>query len=413
MSLYQRITIYTSESASWKGQQPGEYVTGYLKRNAVKARCLAWHAQGGYFEDGTTVGSHIEVLAAKMPVKIEIVLSAGSVPQVLADLQLVAHDAIVTLDEMNVVALHTRDAAPALSEQRLVGDIMTRPAHAVRTNTALRDVVGLLLRSEFHGVPVTDEFGILKGIITQRDLIHRAGMPVRLGLLSRLTDETGLDWAAGKSAADVMTAEPVAVREHLPVADAVNLMLRHTLKRLPVVDEYHKVIGMMARFDVLRSAASGRARVLPETAAAAAKTAREAARTCVAQCRPQASFAEVLQAMDANQMQRVAVVDDSGKLLGLIFDHDLVQAFGVEHSRILQYFVERIWRGSAGAPQLAQKNAGELMRTDIASVPAEMPLTEVLHLMAEHGYKRVPVVDAAGRFLGIISRDMLLRAICY
>ena len=190
-------------------------------------------------------------------------------------------------------------------------------------------------------------------------------------------------------------------------------MLRHTLKRLPVVNEQQKVIGMVSRFDVLRSAAAGNARVLPESATASARTAREAARTTVAQCRPEATFAEVLQAMDANQMQRVAVVDDSGKLLGLIFDHDLLQAFGVERGRILQYFVDHIWRGKEGAQALSQKTARELMRADVTAVPGEMPLADVLRLMAEEGYKRVPVVDAAGTFLGMISRDMLLRTICY
>lgn len=434
MTDYQRITIYTCESAEWDGQQPGAFVGRYLKQKGLRARSLSWHAQGGYFEDGEAVGSHIEVMAARLPVKIEIVLEAGLAQEVLHDLRAVMQDALVVLEPLPVVGAYLRtpaaDAptiegveraggtAPRLGMEQMqtVAQTMTRAVCSVQTDTPLAEVVELLLRADFHGVPVTDEFGIVKGIITQRDLINRGGMPVRLGLLARLRAEGTPVCAKHLLAADAMTIEPVTVLETDKTAHAVRLMLRHALKRLPVVNQHNKLCGMLCRIDVLRAAVQcGTHAVQDDSApvAAAARTARDAARATVATCGPEASFAEILQTLDAHQMQRVAVVDVAGKLLGLIFDHDLLPAFDAEGDTILRHFINRVWRGRSAGTELASKRARELMVSDVATVAADLPLPQVLQQMVEQGFKRLPVVDDEGRFLGMLSRDMLLRALCY
>ena len=49
------------------------------------------------------------------------------------------------------------------------------------------------------------------------------------------------------------------------------------------------------------------------------------------------------------------------------------------------------------------------MITNLITVREEMLIEEAIGLMIDKGLKRLPVVDAEGRFKGMINRDSLLR----
>ena len=49
------------------------------------------------------------------------------------------------------------------------------------------------------------------------------------------------------------------------------------------------------------------------------------------------------------------------------------------------------------------------MTTDLITVPEDMLIEDAICLMTEKAIKRLPVIDADGRFKGMISRDSLLR----
>lgn len=49
------------------------------------------------------------------------------------------------------------------------------------------------------------------------------------------------------------------------------------------------------------------------------------------------------------------------------------------------------------------------MNTSMTSVHDRMLIEEAIGLMVDKGLKRLPVVDAEGRFQGMIRRDSLLR----
>jgi CBS domain-containing protein len=63
--------------------------------------------------------------------------------------------------------------------------------------------------------------------------------------------------------------------------------------------------------------------------------------------------------------------------------------------------------GLSNAPKVA---ARDLMVTPTCAVQPDSALSEVARVMTEHHRKIVPVVDAAGRLLGIIDRADLLNA---
>ena len=52
-----------------------------------------------------------------------------------------------------------------------------------------------------------------------------------------------------------MTANPITVTPETPLLDALRLLLRHKIKRLPVVDEDGKLVGLVGRGAILQALA--------------------------------------------------------------------------------------------------------------------------------------------------------------
>ena len=97
------------------------------------------------------------------------------------------------------------------------------------------------------------------------------------------------------------------------------------------------------------------------------------------------------------------VADTKGRLLGHISHRRLAQIVLIEHRPVhtRRQILERVARGSAR----------ELMETHFASARPEDELDDVLDHLLEHGVENMPVVDAAGRSLGVINLTDVLAAL--
>ncbi|MGC9317027.1 MAG: CBS domain-containing protein, partial [Armatimonadota bacterium] len=128
---------------------------------------------------------------------------------------------------------------------------------------------------------------------------------------------------------------------------------------------------------------------------------------------PQTSIDEVLRTLSARQVQRVAVVDDDGRLVGLVTDRDIVAALDHRPPGLVGSIIDHLALPGyrrARAPEITlDTTAGEIMETDLITVGEDATLQEAMRLMVEHALKRLPVVDSAGRYQGMISRAELLR----
>ena len=114
--------------------------------------------------------------------------------------------------------------------------------------------------------------------------------------------------------------------------------------------------------------------------------------------------------IDATDLQRVAVVDKDGRLQGIISDSDLLRAFKPGPAGPGQLFA-RLARSLRGEmdQRLARTRADEVMDAHPVTIREDALIGEAIRLMTEGRLKRLPVVDADGRFRGMISRDSLLR----
>lgn len=108
------------------------------------------------------------------------------------------------------------------------------------------------------------------------------------------------------------------------------------------------------------------------------------------------------------------VVDESGKLLGMITEGDLMHraeiGTGVKHRA---WWLDMVASTSELASQYVKEHAKtvkDLMTTDITTVTETCPVGEIAELLERRRIKRVPVMRD-GKVVGIVSRSNLIRAL--
>jgi len=136
-----------------------------------------------------------------------------------------------------------------------VGDVMTREVVAVEATTSYREIVDVVLRRGVSAVPVVDGSLRVLGVVSEADLLHRverAGEPAQ----RRVFESRRRRGARGKSeallAGGLMTAPAVSTHPEAPLSAAARLMDREQVKRLPVLDDLGRLVGIVSRADLLR-----------------------------------------------------------------------------------------------------------------------------------------------------------------
>lgn len=126
---------------------------------------------------------------------------------------------------------------------------------------------------------------------------------------------------------------------------------------------------------------------------------------------PRTLLPDVVAAMLLKSHRSVPVVD-RGVLAGIITNSDLVQRGGLGVRLELLAGLGPADRDAAmGTVAAGSKTAADVMTTALSTVPPQTALASVAEMMAYRRLKRLPVVDAKGALLGMVSRIDLLRTI--
>ena len=415
MLHYRAIEIYTSEDERSQGRPVAEAILDYVRGLKIAARCLVTRGIAGCTESGELATHRLEVLSYNLPLRITVILPAAAADSVLAGLDERVADGIIAVRDLTVVRHKT--SRTLFPRQLLVRDVMTPEPQRVTGDSPLDQAARLLLGSIFTGLPVVDSDGRPIGVVTQGDLIGRGGLPLRLGLLAASEEasvQAVLSGLARHRVAEVMTSPALTIGADRPLTEAVELMLERQHKRLPVVDRQGQLVGMLSRLDlfttVMREGPDWNLFCAQQVEVGNLRTVAGIVRRDTRTVGPETGVDEVLRLIGTSDLQRVAVVDDQGLLLGLISDSDLLRAFkpGPEGLRRLAARLARPF-GEDQDQDLVHARADEVMDAHPVTIREDALIEEAIRLMTEGRLKRLPVVDADGRFRGMISRDSLLR----
>ncbi|MEN6325982.1 MAG: CBS domain-containing protein [Syntrophomonas sp.] len=144
----------------------------------------------------------------------------------------------------------------------LAKDVMTRDVITVSPSDKVEEVAQLLLDNKISGVPVVDAERHVLGIITEKDLMVKAGelkMPFYLTLFDSIIFlenpirfNNDLKKYTASRVKDAMTSKVLVVEEDTPLSKVVEIMQDKRINRVPVV-RHAKLVGIITRNDVLKS----------------------------------------------------------------------------------------------------------------------------------------------------------------
>ncbi len=143
-----------------------------------------------------------------------------------------------------------------------VKDVMTRNVVSVQTKEPIVRAARLMLQNNISGLPVVNGEGDLVGIVTEGDFLRRSELgtqrrrPRWLEFIvgpGRLAEEYVSQ--TGKKVEEIMTPDPVTATLDEPLEDVVELMERHHIKRLPVI-ESGRMVGIVSRANLMHALAS-------------------------------------------------------------------------------------------------------------------------------------------------------------
>ncbi|MFA5162013.1 MAG: DUF190 domain-containing protein [Elusimicrobiales bacterium] len=420
MSLpYTVVRIFTSEEARHGGKPLHHAVVEFIHGLKISARCLVARAADGCFENGDIAASGIEALSHNMPLEITVIMPSGEKDKVIPALERMVEDGIMIAEEKDVLRHKCRKRL--IPRHMRVRDVMTPNPKTVPATASAAQLLRLLWQAGFHSVPVVDADGRPAGMATNGDLVRRADVPVRLGLMEEFDAHNlkPLEDALEKlPASRVMTSPAVTVPEDEYLDKAADIMLRHKLKRLPVTGGDGKITGILSRLDIFKTILDKnpdwRSFRQNRLADASGRTAGQAMRGDTPVLAPDAPLSRAIELIESTDIKRVAVTDSDGKLLGLISDSALLSAVAGRRG-LWDYLSMHLpflshAAGDREAAALSAKTTGDIMSRDVISAREADPLEDAVKLMVDKKLKRIPVVDAAGVFRGMLTRDSILRA---
>ena len=143
----------------------------------------------------------------------------------------------------------------------LAKDIMTKDVISVKPDASIRELAELLLAKRISGVPVVDDTGALRGIVSEGDLMRKEiapEVPDELCILGAVIYYNGLQEYkdafrkfSAMTAKEIMTEKVLTVKENDDVSKVAKIMLDKHIKRLPVMDG-DKLAGIVSRSDIVK-----------------------------------------------------------------------------------------------------------------------------------------------------------------
>ena len=137
-----------------------------------------------------------------------------------------------------------------------VSEVMSSNVASVREDTPFREIARVLADRRISAVPVVDAGDRVVGIVSEADLLptletaepdpDRGRMMRRLGGFRRPVGHGGM------TARDLMSSPAVVVPGRTTVVTAARLMDSSRIKRMPVVDDLGRVVGIVSRNDLMK-----------------------------------------------------------------------------------------------------------------------------------------------------------------
>jgi len=142
-------------------------------------------------------------------------------------------------------------------------DIMTTEVFTVSADTDVDELAKKFVELNKNALPVVDAAGRLEGVVTQTDLVER-DKPLHIPTVISLFDwvlyveseksfREEVERISARKVGEICARDVVTCDPETPVDKVAALMVDHKAHLVPVVDSNNRLLGVVARLDIIRS----------------------------------------------------------------------------------------------------------------------------------------------------------------
>jgi CBS domain-containing protein len=135
--------------------------------------------------------------------------------------------------------------------------------------------------------------------------------------------------------------------------------------------------------------------------------------TDVITVKPTSTVPEVAALLLANRISAVPVVDNAGKLVGMVSEGDLLRRSEADTGHERAWWLQLLMSRESLAAEYVREHSrrvADIMTRGVISTEPGTPVADVATLLERHRIKRVPIVQN-GKVVGIVSRANLIQAL--
>jgi len=140
-----------------------------------------------------------------------------------------------------------------------VKDIMTREVKSISPDISAWEALARLSKDKISGLPVIDQKGKLVGMFTEKEILSFI-LPSYVEKVGRFIYEENpkgiknkLTQLCNLKVSQLMRKDVITINEDVTLCEAARLMLTQKARRLPVLDRAGKIVGIIAREDVVNA----------------------------------------------------------------------------------------------------------------------------------------------------------------
>jgi CBS domain-containing protein len=248
-----------------------------------------------------------------------------------------------------------------------IREIMKRAPWTIGESDTLGNAQQLMTQHHIRHLPVISE-GVLVGMLSERDLLQ-----------ARAHSDGDERWWKIPVHFAMQPAETTEVAEEI---EEVAQRMGTTRVGAFAVLEQGKLAGVVSVIDVL----------LARTATKQQETARTAADAMIVRpptVRPEQSLVDAVRLMCDRHIHELPVTDDGGLVVGMLTEADVRRTVGDP--------------AAYAAQSQRSIDVQDVMDTGVPAIRDDRPIVEVAHYFADARLEALPVVDASGALVGVMS----------
>jgi len=278
--------------------------------------------------------------------------------------------------------------------KRREGEIMTiakSPVVTMAPTTPIYDAIQIMVKEGFRRIPLVDP-GTKKllGIVTATDVINYLGGGEKFQIIQKKYAGDFFK-AINEPIKSLMTSKVTSISTTAKIGDAIDLMKKHKVGGLPIVDEHGRVWAIVTEKDIL-TLFSGKIR--------GAKVADLMSKSVIT-AKPEISIIDAERVMIRHGFRRLPIVSNN-EFVGMATVRTILRFFG--SGQVFKHLQ------SGTIHQVLQTSVLEVTMKDVPTIEPDADIGEAAKIMQEKKVGSLPVI-ANKKLVGIITERDFFRLI--